>query len=78
METWAKILIDGSHRDQLSFDYSCWKTNVKYGYLKENFRSGKGTFFVLKHKSSIKIKKQNVKKKNNAGQHKKEIYIFPC
>ena len=78
METWAKILIDGSHRDQLSFDYSCWKTNVRYGYLKENFRSGKGTFFVLKHKSSIKNKKQNVKKKNNARQHKKEIHIFPC
>lgn len=31
--TWAGELVSHSHRDQLSFDYSRWKTNTKIGYF---------------------------------------------
>ena len=31
---WAKEIMDGSHRDQLSFDYCVWKTGIDVGPLK--------------------------------------------
>jgi hypothetical protein len=31
---WAKEIIEGSHRDQLSFDYARWKSGVEIGYFK--------------------------------------------
>lgn len=31
---WAKEIMDGSHRDQLSFDYCAWKTGIDVGPLK--------------------------------------------
>ena len=50
MEDWAKILIDGSHRDQLSFDYCCWKHKLKYGHLREQYRSADSKDFkIVKH-----------------------------
>lgn len=37
METWFEELKDGSHRDQLSFNYACWKNDdVKIIYLDKN------------------------------------------
>jgi len=30
MELWWKEIIDGSRRDQLSFNYACWKNNLIY------------------------------------------------
>lgn len=30
---WAKEIVSGSHRDQLSFDYCRWKNDFKIGYL---------------------------------------------
>ena len=31
MEIWSKELSEKSHRDQLSFDFACWKAGLKYG-----------------------------------------------
>lgn len=31
--TWAIELLNGSHRDQLSFNYACWKTGLTYGTM---------------------------------------------
>ncbi len=39
MYAWAKEVISGSHRDQLSFNYCAWKTNVRYGLLDSLFLS---------------------------------------
>ena len=34
MEAWTDEVMNGSHRDQLSFNYVCWKNNdVKVNYL---------------------------------------------
>lgn len=32
-DSWYKALLDGSHRDQLSFNYVNWKTPIKYKTL---------------------------------------------
>lgn len=53
MNIWAEEVKVGSHRDQLSFNYACWKTGFNYGLLKETVRSKTNdqTFFLFKHKS---------------------------
>lgn len=33
---WINMILNGSCRDQLSFDYICWKNNFKYGILDKN------------------------------------------
>lgn len=40
--SWAKEIMDGSHRDQLSFDYCKWKLKQKIGLLRiENLMKDK-------------------------------------
>ena len=38
---WASELLKHSHRDQLSFNYVCWKNKYICGILKNEFRLGK-------------------------------------
>ena len=79
METWAKVLARGSHRDQLSFNYACWKAGLKYGELRENYRkpTTKDVFAIGKHHRS---QTQKVQKKNNGREQRsnKCIPIFPA
>lgn len=51
MEAWAAELAAGSHRDQLSFDYSCWKVGLRYARLAETYRKKLpgNTFNLVKH-----------------------------
>lgn len=63
MELWKSEVLNGSHRDQLSFNYACWKLGFRYGYLYLNaeYRKNnqKNCFNLLKHEKpflSIKDK----------------------
>jgi len=47
MELWWKELSNGSKRDQLSFDYACWKLNFSYPYLPGDIRLGNPWFRAL-------------------------------
>ena len=53
MEKWWEELKYGSKRDQLSFDYAAWKTQLKFNYFNGDIRSD-GYTFEVRHK---KIKK---------------------
>lgn len=68
MKLWESEVLKGSHRDQLSFDYACWKLGFKYGYLYLNaeYRQFKSTnqFNLLKHNENIKQRPTN---KNKVG-----------
>ena len=48
MERWWEEIKYGSKRDQLSFDYSVWKTNLKYNYIEGDIRDNK-YFKLLSH-----------------------------
>lgn len=68
MKLWESEVLKGSHRDQLSFNYACWKLGFKYGYLYLNaeYRQFKPTnwFNLLKHNEIIK---QPLADKNKVG-----------
>ncbi len=53
MEKWWEELKYGSKRDQLSFDYSAWRTGLKFNYLHGDIRDD-GYTLEVRHK---KIKK---------------------
>lgn len=47
---WASELLRGSCRDQLSFNYSCWKMHFLPGCLKNEFKTcNNGTFRLMSH-----------------------------
>ena len=46
--TWAEELLLNSHRDQLSFNYICWKHKFIPGYLINEFSLKKNKYFILK------------------------------
>ena len=48
MERWWEEVKYGSKRDQLSFDYSVWKTDLKYNYIEGDIRDNK-YFRLLSH-----------------------------
>jgi alpha-N-acetylglucosamine transferase len=81
MESWAKILIDGSHRDQLSFDYCCWKHKLKYGHLHEQYRSADSKDFKivkhdgLKNKLAVVIVNKDTEKLTNAAIRSLRKYV---
>lgn len=68
MKLWKSEVLKGSHRDQLSFNYACWKLGFKYGYLYLNaeYRQFKSTnqFNLLKHNEIVK---QPLINKNKVG-----------
>ena len=49
---WASELLLGSHRDQLSFNYACWKQHFIPGCLKNEFSLKSNRFFKL-HKHLV-------------------------
>ena len=49
MEKWWEELKYGSKRDQLSFDYSVWKTDLKFNYLDGDIRDD-GYTLEVRHK----------------------------
>ncbi len=66
---WAKEIIDGSHRDQLSFNYCCWKTGLKYGEFDGSINK---MFLRLPHKSPEKLKIE-IEKKKREEENKRKI-----
>ena len=48
METWWEELRYGSKRDQLSFNYACWKNDFDVNYINDDIRDNK-FFKLLKH-----------------------------
>ena len=53
MEYWWKELKQGSKRDQLSFDYSAWKTNTPFNWINQDIRDD-GYVLEVKHNKSKK------------------------
>lgn len=70
---WAKEVIDCSHRDQLSFNYCCWKTGLKYGMF-DKVALGK-VFMRLPHKSPKKLIEEMEKRKREKEEESKEKEI---
>jgi len=50
MEQWWEEIKYGSKRDQLSFNYSLWKTNMSFNYFKGDSRNNKYFLNTGKHK----------------------------
>lgn len=46
---WAAELLANSHRDQLSFNYICWREHFLPGYLKNEFKPNNRTFQLMCH-----------------------------
>lgn len=44
---WATELLEQSHRDQLSFNYVCWKQGFLPGYLTNEFGINDNAFFRM-------------------------------
>ena len=53
MEFWWQELKRGSKRDQLSFDYSMWKTNTQFNWINQDIRND-GFVLEVKHNKSKK------------------------
>ena len=51
MEFWWKELKRGSKRDQLSFDYSIWKTSTQFNWINQDIRDD-GFVLEIKHNKS--------------------------
>ena len=46
---WASEILNGSHRDQLSFNYACWKVKFLPGYLINEFKARDNSIFMFKN-----------------------------
>ena len=55
METWWQEIKYKSKRDQLSFNYSMWKTGMKFNYFIGDSRSNKHFLNTGKHKKKVKV-----------------------
>jgi hypothetical protein len=56
MEAWSNEVMNGSHRDQLSFNYCCWKNqDVKIKYLDKGICNSKWFKWYMNHKSNRSI-----------------------
>jgi len=53
MEFWWEELKKGSKRDQLSFDYSAWKTKTSFNWINQDIRND-GYVLEIKHNKSKK------------------------
>lgn len=53
MEFWWQELKRSSKRDQLSFDYSMWKTNTQFNWINQDIRND-GFVLEVKHNKSKK------------------------
>ena len=50
MKIWWEEVQNGSKRDQLSFNYSAWKTNLYFTWIEGNVRENKYFKIISKHK----------------------------
>jgi hypothetical protein len=51
MEDWSNEVMNGSHRDQLSFNYCCWKNqDIKVIYLDRNIYRSTWFNWLMTHK----------------------------
>ena len=57
METWWQEIKYKSKRDQLSFNYSMWKTSMNFNYFVGDSRSNKHFLNTGKHKKKVKDNK---------------------
>ena len=65
METWFEELKNGSHRDQLSFNYASWKENtIKIIYMDKLIYKSKWFFWGHHKKQQTKIKESTVNTRN--------------
>lgn len=46
---WGEELLRNSHRDQLSFNYVCWKKRFSPGYMTQEFRINNSIFKYRPH-----------------------------
>lgn len=61
MEDWTKEIIGGSHRDQLSFNYCCWKNkDVIVKYLDTKIYDSEWFHWCKVHKKINKIVKARI------------------
>ena len=76
-EKWVDELVEWSHRDQLSFEYVCWKVGVSCGHLLmlQSLRSNR---YVVQHKHVGKRPDFSKKKVDNHEHRVKEIPIPFC
>ncbi len=56
MEFWYNQILNWSKRDQLSFNYSAWKTGLKSYYIPGNLRRHEYFFLLSKHRSDYRWK----------------------
>ena len=73
MEKWFSVLKDGSHRDQLSFNYACWKNqDVKVFYLPDTICYSDWFRWKAIHtknkKNSIEAIKERIKQNRKKNQ----------
>jgi hypothetical protein len=65
METWFEELKNGSHRDQLSFNYASWKENtIKIIYMDKLIYKSKWFFWGRHKKQQTKVKESTVNTRN--------------
>ena len=59
MEAWSEEVMNGSHRDQLSFNYCCWKnSDIKVEYLDKKIYNSEWFFWKTRHNSNKKVTPQ--------------------
>ena len=56
MEYWWNEIKYGSKRDQLSFNYAAWKTNLNFTYIKGDIRNNEFAKLIGKHSGKDKTK----------------------
>ena len=59
MRVWWDEIKYGSKRDQLSFNYSAWKTNLNFKWMDGDSRDNKYFLNMGKHKKKTKISKDS-------------------
>jgi hypothetical protein len=52
MEAWWNELKNGSRRDQLSFNYAAWKTNLNYSVIDGDLRNNQWLFMIGLHRKN--------------------------
>ena len=74
MECWWEELKNGSHRDQLSFNYVSWKNpNIKIKYLDKYIYKSKWFYWNSSH---TKNKKDTIKKINEYKEGLRQYYKY--
>ena len=77
MEDWFNVLKDGSHRDQLSFNYVCWKNqDVKVFYLPETICYSDWFRWKAIHTKNSKIDINSIKEKIKSKHNVERISLI--